>query len=64
MPPIFDIPSFLLLYCFFISPLFYLSFWPPMSGEALDEEADYGRLPFDIFVAVSFPNPLLGSDLH
>lgn len=34
-----------------------------MSGEALDEEADYGRLPFDILVAVSFPNPLLGSDL-
>lgn len=29
-----------------------------MSGEALDEEADYGRLPFDIFVAVTFPNPL------
>jgi hypothetical protein len=31
-----------------------------MSGVMLEEEADYGRLPFDIFVLVSFSNLLFG----
>lgn len=34
-----------------------------MSGVTLEEEANYGRLPFDIFVSVGFSNLPFGSVL-
>lgn len=44
-------------------PPFHFSSWPQMSGVTLEEEADYGRLLFDIFLSVSFSNLPFGSVL-
>lgn len=48
---------------FFVALPIPLLVLAPMSGEVLEEQAGYGRLPFDIFLSVSFPNLPLGSDL-